>query len=260
MTPPSRAIWRLTDWHDYEARNRRANVDYQLRPSIVPLLVASIDRFGVGVTCQRFNLAPGALVEWFPELIEHADMTSAKTTGQGPARNPTGSGSVPASRRPRVCWRGGADLLRRCRMIAATFEVAELPERTANRISVSPDGCWLWTRPLNNRGYGCITVGGTSKVAHRFVYELLCGSIPDGLTLDHLCSVRHCVNPSHLEPCSIRENILRAPSSHAARNAAKTHCLRGHEFNDKNTRVNREGWRVCRVCQREAAALRKAAS
>jgi hypothetical protein len=73
QTPPQpRDLATLTLWHDYESRNRRANVDYRLRPSIVPLIIASLDRFGIGVTCHRFRLTPGALVAWFPELFEPA--------------------------------------------------------------------------------------------------------------------------------------------------------------------------------------------
>ena len=57
--------------------------------------------------------------------------------------------------------------------------------------------------------YGKFTVGGRMVYAHRFAYELWVGPIPDGLHLDHLCRVRHCVNPDHLEPVTHKENILR---------------------------------------------------
>src|SRR6266496_2265386 len=73
--------------------------------------------------------------------------------------------------------------------------------------------CWLWTGKTGRDGYGRIGLGGRGALvrvrAHRFAYELLIGPIPDGLQIDHLCRVRHCVNPAHLEPVTQRENILR---------------------------------------------------
>jgi len=74
------------------------------------------------------------------------------------------------------------------------------------------ESCWLWTGPLNPGGYG--TNGG--RLAHRVVYERLIGQIPAGLTLDHLCRVRNCVNPQHLEPVTIAENLRRRPAKAAA--------------------------------------------
>ncbi len=110
-----------------------------------------------------------------------------------------------------------------------------------------PDGCWLWTGTTNGVGYGQLWVEGRRVYAHRFSYELLVGLIPAGLQLDHLCRVRHCVRPDHLEPVTRRENILRgeAPS---ARCAAKTHCPAGHEYSPENTYVYR-GARQCRACR-----------
>lgn len=76
---------------------------------------------------------------------------------------------------------------------------------------VEPTGfCWHWTGGLNNCGYGQVGFNGRTTPAHRAVYELLVGPIPKGLQLDHLCHVRICVNPDHLEPVTKRENMLRA--------------------------------------------------
>jgi hypothetical protein len=74
------------------------------------------------------------------------------------------------------------------------------------------DACWLWTGSRNGRGYGLLNVAtGASPVrAHRFSYELLVGTIPAGLQLDHLCGVKACVNPAHLEPVTNEENSRRA--------------------------------------------------
>jgi hypothetical protein len=71
------------------------------------------------------------------------------------------------------------------------------------------DGCWFWRARIIATGYGSFSLDGRKVMAHRFAYELLVGPIPEDLELDHLCRVRHCVNPAHLEPVTHRENILR---------------------------------------------------
>lgn len=109
-----------------------------------------------------------------------------------------------------------------------------------------PDGCWLWTGQILYHGYGHFWRRGTTKVvAHRFSYEALVGPVAAGLELDHLCRVRHCVNPEHLEPVTHSENNRRT----AGLRAIKTHCKRGHEFTPENTRMNGRA-RVCRECAR----------
>lgn len=116
--------------------------------------------------------------------------------------------------------------------------------------------CWEWLACVNACGYGSFKVRTkVTSLAHRFAYEHLVGEIRDGLTLDHLCRNRRCVNPDHLEPVTAEENRQRAgwgsrPMGPAARNAAKTECLRGHEFTSENTYVNKRGSRVCRTCMR----------
>lgn len=72
-----------------------------------------------------------------------------------------------------------------------------------------PGNCWLWTGRLERNGYARFRHDGQRSGAHRYAYELEVGPIPDGLTIDHLCRVRHCVNPMHLEPVSGRENTRR---------------------------------------------------
>lgn len=115
----------------------------------------------------------------------------------------------------------------------------------------APGGCWLWTASCVADGYGQFNKGSKQMVrAHRFAYEACVGPIPDGLTLDHLCRVRGCVNPAHLEPVSMRVNIMRGQSSGAV-NARKTHCIHGHEFTPENTQTSQSrGWRRCLTCFR----------
>lgn len=115
---------------------------------------------------------------------------------------------------------------------------------------VRPDGCWLWTAStVQGSGYGQFRVGNKVRKAHVVAYELMVGPVPEGLTLDHLCSVRRCVNPSHLEPVTMKENLRRAPTAVSTINAAKTHCVRGHEFTAANVYPYR-GRRYCRACQK----------
>jgi HNH endonuclease len=113
-------------------------------------------------------------------------------------------------------------------------------------ISPEPNsGCWFWTGAIKSDGYGSVHLDGRTQTAHRVVYEFHRGKIPDGLTLDHLCRVRSCVNPAHLEPATMRENTMRGFSPSAV-NATRTTCLKGHPFD-----MVRSGQRSCRTCFRE---------
>lgn len=113
--------------------------------------------------------------------------------------------------------------------------------------------CWLYHKRPTNTGYAQMKMpDGTQPNAHRAFYELHVGVIPEGLTLDHLCRVRRCVNPAHLEPVTRGVNTLRGETLSAA-NKAKTQCMRGHLFDVGNTRITKEGTRACRHCDRDRA-------
>ena len=112
------------------------------------------------------------------------------------------------------------------------------------------DTCWLWLGSVTHGGYGQFRHKGGTR-AHRFAYESVKGKIPDGLYLDHLCHVRNCVNPAHLEAVTPRVNAIRS-NSPVALNATKTHCMRGHEFTEENTYTPpKANQRHCRACRRE---------
>lgn len=108
------------------------------------------------------------------------------------------------------------------------------------------DECWEWTASRGPKGYGKANYQGEWYSPHRFSYELHVGPIPDGLTIDHLCRNKGCVNPAHLEAVTNLENRRRAA-------ALQTHCRKGHEFTPENTaRHSVTNARVCRECQRTA--------
>lgn len=122
------------------------------------------------------------------------------------------------------------------------------------RANKSDDGCWLWSGHLNPEGYGILR----RRLAHRFAYELLVGVIPEGLQIDHLCNVRNCVNPAHMEPVTNLENQRRAWERGGNENRRdmlgaikrqKTHCPQGHPYSGSNLRIDASsGARRCRIC------------
>lgn len=128
------------------------------------------------------------------------------------------------------------------------------------RIDKTPT-CWLWTSHIRSDGYGTFTqrVDGriTPQYPHRLMYETTVGPIPDGYQIDHLCRVRHCVNPAHLEAVPPRENYLRGIGATAV-NARKTECIHGHAFTPENTYHRPTGGRSCRECDRAKLRRRRA--
>lgn len=111
--------------------------------------------------------------------------------------------------------------------------------------------CWIWVGTRYRNNYGKFYLNGSHKLAHRAVYQLFTGPIPTGMTLDHLCKVKPCVNPVHLEITTIGENVRRAGlHGVAAVNAAKTHCSKGHKYTQQNKIIKKSGGRECRECRR----------
>jgi hypothetical protein len=121
-------------------------------------------------------------------------------------------------------------------------------ERLWARIEIT-DSCWLWTGQTTDKGYGSISEGRRSLVAHRVVYEQLVGVIPEGLQLDHLCRVTRCVNPDHLEAVTGRINTLRGIGP-TAQNARKTQCPAGHAYASFGE-IDARGYRCCSECKRK---------
>lgn len=123
--------------------------------------------------------------------------------------------------------------------------------RFLSKVHERPDGCWIWVGGRRSNGYADFSVGAHGHVrAHRWSYERWVGPIPDGLEIDHLCRVRACVNPDHLEPVTGAENNRRAPGCQP-----KARCKNGHPFDEENTYIRKDrNKRECRACRREAWA------
>lgn len=133
-----------------------------------------------------------------------------------------------------------------------------IKDRLLDKISPEPNsGCWLWDASLNSKGYGQIYYNGKPHLAHRISYMIYVGPIPIELELDHLCRVRSCVNPDHLEPVTHRVNSCRSPLIRANGEEwrSQTHCKNGHPFSGNNLsyRDKAKRHRRCKQCARERA-------
>ena len=128
--------------------------------------------------------------------------------------------------------------------------VATPPPIEVDRLGRSIVGpCAIWTGALDSDGYGVIfdTDRRTNRKVHRLAYELAVGEITD--QLDHLCRVRNCAAPTHLEDVPGVVNTARGDLGERER--SKVECVNGHAFDEVNTYVDKVGARHCRVCDRD---------
>ncbi len=136
-----------------------------------------------------------------------------------------------------------------------------LREKIEERLDTSGE-CWLWTGAKDTGGYGLIAYKGRRNLkVHRAYLEAIGQPVPEGLTVDHLCRVHACCNPAHLEVVTHQENVLRGIGPTAI-NAAKTHCIHGHEYTPENTYSppTRPEHRNCRECIRIRARAKRTES
>lgn len=157
----------------------------------------------------------------YGHLCDSDDYADAQASHADDAPNPGGNGGAPKRQKPKPLehW-----------------------------ISPEPNtGCWIWTGGIDRYGYGQTTARGKTEGAHRASYETYVGPIPDGLQIDHLCRVRSCVNPDHLEAVTCAENVRRAREVVWK---TKPLCARGHDdwvwFDGPSG-----GHRKCKTCQRK---------
>ncbi len=138
----------------------------------------------------------------------------------------------------------------------------KLLARIFSKIKVSTENfykgvpCWEWQAYIHPKsGYGGFSLSKISGRAHRVIYQIFVERIPDALQCDHLCKVRHCVNPAHIEAVTAAINNARSESP-AAINARKTHCPLGHPLTPDNIvkRKDRKA-RNCRICANNKAVI-----
>lgn len=169
---------------------------------------------------------------------DHSVLDSIALSGPGRVSNDLGSGGgfVMASK--------GRSTEERHRLFWSRVEKdGPLP-------SCRPDlgPCWVWI--AGGDDYGLFWDGDRTRGAHRIAYEEIVGPIPDGEELDHLCRVRRCVRPDHLEIIDHRTNTTRGVGFVAA-NSVKSVCAHGHPYDLLNTYVNPSGSRECRTCMKD---------
>lgn len=132
-----------------------------------------------------------------------------------------------------------------------------LLDNVTEELNVAPlDVCWVWRRSVTKKGYSQVSIGRRMKIGHRVAYEEFVGPIPGGLQLDHLCRVKRCIRPKHLEPVTRAENWRRHVNS-------ITQCPQGHWYSPANTyayaKANGATHRVCKECSIERVRRGRAA-
>jgi hypothetical protein len=184
------------------------------------------------------------------DTVEGADMPNATCTIEGCERRRRARGLCSSHLRR---WQEHGDPLSGPpirQYVGAGPQSRSLEDRLWSKAEIgeNPLDCWLWVGALNpGNGYGVINVDGKKRFAHRVAYELSIDAIGTGLEIDHLCRVRACVNPLHLEAVPASTNVRRQPRR------AVTHCPQGHPYSGDNL-YEWNGHRKCRTCQRERRA------
>lgn len=113
------------------------------------------------------------------------------------------------------------------------------------------DACWLWTGATTTHGgYGLLRRMGKEYRAHRVMWEMVEGPIPQGMFVCHACDTPPCVNPRHLFLGDARANNLDRETKRRGFNSRRDECAKGHPFSEENTKRDSKGRRVCIECQK----------
>jgi hypothetical protein len=120
-------------------------------------------------------------------------------------------------------------------------------------VPVPESGCWLWTRAVNQDGYGRVSARGKYLSAHRVSYEVFKGEIPAGQYVLHACDTPGCVNPAHLRIGAQSDNMADCISK-GRHKGGRSHCPNGHPYAGANLYVSPDGSRCCRKCRAETVA------
>lgn len=124
------------------------------------------------------------------------------------------------------------------------IDYRHIKERFIKKTFPKINGCVLWVGSKSGSGYGQMQFGKRKEMAHRISYQLFVGPIPKGMSIDHICQVKLCVNYLHLQPMLLRDNILLGSK------AQNTNCPHGHPFEGRNLIWNKTS-RMCRICKQE---------
>lgn len=117
------------------------------------------------------------------------------------------------------------------------------------------ESCWIWDGSLFHDGYGLFKYSGKNKRAHRVAWFLENGEIPANLFVCHTCDNLRCVRPDHLFIGSVSDNKRDCVNKKRDAQSKKTHCPKGHEYSQENTRIY-NGCRICGICVK-AKSLRQ---
>lgn len=121
-----------------------------------------------------------------------------------------------------------------------------------SHVSKNSEGCWEWTRALNNKGYGVCSILGRQTLAHRASFEISNGAIPKGAAILHSCDNPRCINPAHLRAGSQRENVKDAIKRARHVNPPDTHS--NPEWNAKRLAAMPKGEKLHNQSLTEAKA------
>jgi hypothetical protein len=112
--------------------------------------------------------------------------------------------------------------------------IEELPQTFWNKVNKT-DSCWLWIGKMDD-GYGRFNIRGKLYLVHRLTMSVLKEKIADNMQVDHLCSVRNCCNPDHLEQVTFSENTKRGRGRYAQPDMTK--CINGHSLIGSDAQVH----------------------